>query len=914
MTQKIHGKEYWLNDDSFPIIHDPSLSPLKVRKDLPEIDMDISFLRKAAGLFANPTLDVASNGRCCGYIPINLADSFEKIYMKIMPKYESNARTNISHHLAENAVTMTEPDQKCSVSWIESGFTGSQYVLESDLILSYDELYLPTHRTYPYNGRYVCVSNVLVPEFNRMFDYYIRDECLCYDNLVNMLIMVKNGGKNFGNILRKNIPFIDRWTILDTGSTDFTVQTIRDVLGHIPGNLYEEPFINFKESRNRLLELAGKDCVFNIMLDDTYVLEGELLRPFLHQMRSDDVAESFSLYINGADMRYSSNRITKPRLGLRYKYKIHEIIEENYNVSIPLKYGHINDIVDDYMSVRTTDRKDQDIVWLLEEIADNPDDPRCYYYVAESYLNKKEYQLSYDWYVKRYKHHVRGYLEEKFDAALKAGVLAQEYLNMPWQVSFAHYLDAYEIDSVRPESFYQLGTLFQKSHSKIALQFFKIAFDKGIELPPNYTMNIRHDMYRYHLPKAMLPLCYEQKDFVLGEQAAKRIHDFKQEPLINHWYDIFYLNNQYKEILMSGVVRQPFLPKGGKETVAFLMHGGWSDWYGKTLREKGLGGSETFIVRFAEYLTRYYNVVVFCKCGEEILRWNDVYYYPIGKYTSFLASFELKVVFVNRYPVYVPVTIENNVPTYLILHDLISPDEIIVKNEYFKGIICLTDWHIGYVKQYYPMFSDCYHKLSYGIETSSFPPIEVKKHSFIFPSFPNRGLVHLLRMFPRILERYPDAVLNVFIMYDLPWLKDNHGPVMEQVKELVESMPGSVVNHGWVNSQTIREFWSSAHVWLYPCDFLETCCLTGFEAAASKTLAITTDLAALNETVGDRGVMIPGDPSSQQWQDEAFRVVCSYFDGELEGADELVRRNYEWAEKKDYPIVVEDFKNKFIEN
>ena len=142
------------------------------------------------------------------------------------------------------------------------------------------------------------------------------------DNLINLCVMVKNGGDEFVSMLESNLPFIDRWTILDTGSTDNTVNNVGQIMSCKPGNLYQEPFINFGVSRNRCLELAGTSCTYNIMLDDTYHLK-ENVREFLQYIRGDQYADSFSLYITQNDIAYASNRIFKGKKDLKYKYSIH---------------------------------------------------------------------------------------------------------------------------------------------------------------------------------------------------------------------------------------------------------------------------------------------------------------------------------------------------------------------------------------------------------------------------------------------------------------------------------------------------------------------------------------------------------------------------------------------------------------
>lgn len=129
----------------------------------------------------------------------------------------------------------------------------------------------------------IKINNV----FKEIFKYYLTEsetKKICtYDNLIHICFMVKNAGPKFRKYLELNLPYIDRWTILDTGSTDSTVEIIKDVLSCKEGKLYEEPFTNFRDSRNRCLDLAyedgiyfgGNQGVYTIMLDDSYYLEGD---------------------------------------------------------------------------------------------------------------------------------------------------------------------------------------------------------------------------------------------------------------------------------------------------------------------------------------------------------------------------------------------------------------------------------------------------------------------------------------------------------------------------------------------------------------------------------------------------------------------------------------------------------------
>ena len=271
--------------------------------------------------------------------------------------------------------------------------------------------------------------------FLKEFHYFISDQNLIYDNLIHYTMIIKNGGDSLENVLNENLPFIDRWTILDTGSTDNTVEIINKILvGKKKGQLYQEPFINFRDSRNRCIELAGQTCKYIIMLDDTYILKNNV-RKFLNTVRGDLFSNSFSLFIHSHDNEYSSNRIIKSDSNLRYIYKIHEVItpENNINVIIPSAHAFIFDFRSDTMEKRTMDRKEYDLKILFEEAEESPNDPRSYYYIAQTYNLLEKYDMAYKYYLKRVDHPVEGFLQEKIDACFEAARIANFQLKIDWK-------------------------------------------------------------------------------------------------------------------------------------------------------------------------------------------------------------------------------------------------------------------------------------------------------------------------------------------------------------------------------------------------------------------------------------------------------------------------------------------------
>lgn len=757
----------------------------------------------------------------------------------------------------------------------------------------------PVYKIYEFDSYYVHVHSSIEEEFRKHFAPFLDGNKINYDNLINICIMVKNAGDGFRDILTQNLPYMDRYTILDTGSTDNTIAIIKEVLAGKRGELYEEPFINFRDSRNRLLDLAGEHCHFNIMLDDTYVLHGKV-REFLDFVRGDDVADSFSLTIEDRDTMYTSNRVTKPPKKLRYVNLVHEIIENNYNVSIPYEWGGITDVYSEYMTDRTKERKQKDIDTLLAMRDADPDDPRTYYYIGDSYICMEDWDNAVKWFKKRVD--MGGYKSEVQDALYYISVIKDLYLNHPWEECFDWYMRCYEADPLRSESLYFVGCHYNKRGMKnTAFLYIKKAFELGM---PEIQMSVRKNIYNFHIPKDLAELCYEMGEYQLGEQACRKALEWKDDVLTKNWLYIYYhinqsnVSNRIKTRLYEG------------KLIVFVSPGGWDNWDGETLRTRGLGGSENFTVRYSEQLIMMgYNVIVFCKCQER-KDYEGVTYLPVEKYPEFAGIYHIDVVIINRFSEYIAVSALNGIRTYYVMHDTARTNDIYTLHPNFAGLLLISEWHKQQVLEFYPTCESRAHVISYGLDVTQYPQLPKKKYMFIYPNFPNRGLYQLLLMWPRILQKYPSAKLHTFCNTKNSWCQEYWKDEMDQVDILLEKHKDTVTNHGWVNGSTLRQFWARAHVWFYPCTFEETCCLTAWEAAASKTLAVTNHLAALKESVGGRGVIIQGNARNSVWHDTALERMFEVIDNEAEY--EYTNRNYAWVTTKSFPNVVGDFVDRFI--
>lgn len=807
---------------------------------------------------------------------------------------------------------------KSSPNRLDLGENTPIFILTDDQSLTPNlSLYKKIQLSFPLFRLFVHISKI--DDFQTHFTHYFENGVLIYDNLIHLTMIIKNGGDSLADVLRENMRSFDEYTILDTGSTDNTVEVIKEVLKNKKGRVFEEPFINFRDSRNRCLDLAGDSCKFTIMLDDTYILK-ENLRGFLQTVRGDQFSDSYSLYIKSDDVEYGSNRIIKTATHLRYIYKIHEVItpKNNNNVIVPKEYAYIFDYRSDYMEDRTMTRKQYDLKILYEMVDDDPHDSRAYYYLGQTYNLLKEHEKAFANFLKRVDHPDEGFLQEKIDACFEAARLSNFSLNKPWSESEALYKRAYEMDKSRPDSLYFLGIHYylEKQYS-IAYDYFKLAYTLGYPVHCQYSL--KPTLSFHFLPKFLAEVCYYMNDFDLGLQVSEFFllhNDEEKTDKITHytmtrWKKIYAELTTYSRLPKDQVITV----ERDRPKIVFIVNGGFTTWTGSDILKRGIGGSETFIIEISKYVQRdsHFHCVVFCNCEKDEM-YEGVEYKPLAEYANYIATNEIHSVVISRYPEYLPVVYQSphvgNV--YLILHDLIPEGEIIMRDSRLRKVLLLSDYHKQFFDNMFPILADITAKFGYGIDQEAISQnagVEKIPYKFIYSSFANRGLLYLLQMWRRIRERFPTATLYIHCDVENQWLNIVDRDHMQAIKSLLFDLKNDGVFYkGWTSKSDLYATWQSADVWFHPTTFLETFCLTALECAISKTLAVTFPIGSLLETVGDRGVLINQNLTLQEGQDETLKQLFWILDDENRKVKEnYIDRNYQWAIQKSWKLRGSDF-------
>ena len=196
-----------------------------------------------------------------------------------------------------------------------------------------------------------------------------------------------------------------------------------------------------------------------------------------------------------------------------------------------------------------------------------------------------------------------------------------------------------------------------------------------------------------------------------------------------------------------------------------------------------------------------------------------------------------------------------------------------------------------------------------GIDCSLFSGTENRSRKrLIYSSTPYRGLTFLVPIFKKLKEAHSDCELHVFSGFTVyagaggqEEMKRTYEPLMRELR----SLSGCHVHGNCKQSELAREFMKSS-ILAYPNTFAETSCITAMEAQAAGCVVVTSDRGALPETVGDAGVLISGDPSTEEYQAKFITAVDSLFKND-DYWSALSKKSIEQSRERDWANVAERF-------
>ena len=271
---------------------------------------------------------------------------------------------------------------------------------------------------------------------------------------MHLVVICKNEGQRIQRTLESALPLISSYTILDTGSIDFTEALALQTLGDMPGQFIPTRWPDsFADARNQAFDAAR---AFVCQTENPYFLcldAGEQigtgpLFPTLY-------ADGYRLNVVYGTCEFPSTRIFRARASWVWKYRVHEICEGGGTVVDLPGVEVFSDPGD-----QSPDKYRRYARLSELDILDHPNDPRVVFYAAQNWYACGEYKNALDRYALRSA--MGGYWEEAWYAAMREGMCFEKLGDT---VAAAQcYEDAHEINPARCEPARHLARMLSSEH------------------------------------------------------------------------------------------------------------------------------------------------------------------------------------------------------------------------------------------------------------------------------------------------------------------------------------------------------------------------------------------------------------------------------------------------------------------
>lgn len=357
--------------------------------------------------------------------------------------------------------------------------------------------------------------------------------------------------------------------------------------------------------------------------------------------------------------------------------------------------------------------------------------------------------------------------------------------------------------------------------------------------------------------------------------------------------------------------------KWSRKRIAIFTGPAWEKWNRDTV-DAGMAGSETWAAELgAEFVRKGFAVTVFndpLTDGE--VDYNGVEYRDYRTFRWWQNYLHIDYVIMSRTCDPLRYMHVHSCNVYVMVHDITLLDghgndtPLLTKPRKYG---CLSKWHLDYFTRYHDIAKEQTFLTSNGVRAELYGTVNhsLKKNRAVYSSSPDRGLLTLLRMLPRIREHVPDFELVVTYGFTT-WKacaeyynRQEDKARIQEIEELLQQ-PG-VLYLGRVSKEKLAELQKEAKVWLYPTWFTETWCISLVEQGFAGNAVVTTPLAGILTTGGDAPVYIRGPegvPEAQwcntpEYQEEFIRqtiLLLRYEEYRREVADRVSAQTcqYTW--------------------
>ena len=667
---------------------------------------------------------------------------------------------------------------------------------------------------------------------------------------------------------------------------------------------------NFAEARNFNFSQATGDYIFWLDSDDV-VKGAEKLKGLVEEMEKGkiDIAVMNYMYdFNEAKeciVKHMKTRIVK-RGCVEWVGAVHEDFEplrqlESYFCK-DIEIMHLTD------EKRAGDSIKRNLEIALNEEKVNPKDPRTTWLVANAYWGNGMIDKAIEYFEKFVKDSYSD--EEKYLANLTLADLKRDELSA---------LRALSIRPNYPNAYFKLAEIkFDAGKYNTAIELIEI----GLQLPvPEMTMVVHNPRDYDYNPLMLMLKCYwklgktkKAVDIINSmaqmfprDKAVQEKKRLLREELGELMEADKYLDEarklkgkklkDYLEKLPEEVKKHPaicayknqnFIKKtsSGKDLVYYC---GYTSkiWNPEIASKEGVGGSEEAVINLSDELTKLgWNVTVYNNCGKGGI-FNGVAYKPFWEY-NIRDKQDLTILW--RHPRAVDHDLNSKV--VVDMHDVLRKEEFTSDRlKKISKVFVKTKSH----EILFPNV-DCQAVIPNGIDPTLFKKKKKKNPYLILnTSSPDRHIEATLDVFEELIRRQPEKPWKLawyygWGVYDQVHSQNNEmkewkAKQMKRFDKLVEE--GRAEGGYMIGHKEIANKYLEAGIFLYPTQFYEIHCISAVKAQLAGCKMVTSDFAALNETVKVKKIHTEC-PDLEQRQTQ----------GDLENRDKYVDAILNWKTEK----------------
>lgn len=630
---------------------------------------------------------------------------------------------------------------------------------------------------------------------------------------------------------------------------------------------------DFAAARNYNFDQVPKEYTYILWLDADDIMRGvEKLKPTIEDNPSIDAFVFNYLYAFDSHgnpvVTHMKTQVVKNDGCVRWVGMLHEDFEGMRDIKPYFVKGieRIHTSTDE----RFDKAKERNLTVSLGQLEKEPDDPRSYWNVANSYsaLGETDKALEhFDTFLKTSKSE-----EEKYIALLR---VAENYLLQARHKDATGALQkAIGTKPDYPDAYYALADLRADMGKKQeAVDLYKMGMTKKAPIynimvynPRDYDYNPMKKLAMVYmsmeLPQLALPLlkgCQKimPDDQKLAELIANMeiladkadeilklvtdMSDIKDDKELKKALDKIPGEFQNHPAVLK-IRNEHFYKKesSGKDLI-FMCGPTAEEWTPETAKKKGIGGSEEAVIWLSKLLVkRGWNVTVYNKCGHKELEFDGVKYKPFWSYN---AKDKQDVTIFWRTPRFLDYKV-NSDRVYLDLHDVIRPgelteervanvDKIFVKSQWQRELFSHVE-------------DEKFVIVPNGIDPKAFEgDLERDNNLVINTSAPNRSLSAYIEAAHLVKKECPDADIRWYYGWDV-WntAEDDLGWKNEMQARMKDV---GIKEMGRVSHEEIARVTKKANVWLYPSSFYEIDCITASKCMAAGVMPVVTDFAAVGE-------------------------------------------------------------------